>query len=129
MDRRRFLKESAVAAAGAVAGSAFIAGEALGGAPHQPVATPAGTVPAAPLPAFELEEATLAELQRGLQSGRWTAQSLAEAYLQRIEQCDGARDRLCVPSSKRIPTRWGSRRSSTASGARRECGGRCTAFR
>jgi len=35
-------------------------------------------------PPFALEEATVAELQAGMQSGRFTARSLAEAYLSRI---------------------------------------------
>ncbi len=58
---------SAVAAA-AVSG-AVRAGDAAG--------------PPAP-PPFALEEATVAELQAGMQSGRFTARSLAEAYLSRI---------------------------------------------
>ena len=38
--------------------------------------------------AFELEEATIAELQAAMDSGRSTARSLAEAYLARIEAVD-----------------------------------------
>jgi amidase len=37
---------------------------------------------------FELEEATIAQLQEGMGSGRHTARSLAEAYLSRIESLD-----------------------------------------
>jgi amidase len=37
---------------------------------------------------FELEEATVAVLQEGMRSGRWTARSLAEQYLARIEAMD-----------------------------------------
>jgi amidase len=48
-------------------------------APH-----PAG----APLPAFELEEATIAELQALMQAGKHTARSLAETYLARIGALD-----------------------------------------
>ena len=42
---------------------------------------------------FELEEATIAELQEGMKSGRLTARSIAEKYLARIEEMDrrGAR--------------------------------------
>jgi len=36
-------------------------------------------------PAFELAEATIAELQAGMQAGRHTARSLTESYLGRIE--------------------------------------------
>ncbi|HXI11674.1 MAG TPA: amidase [Thermoanaerobaculia bacterium] len=48
-----------------------------------------------PLPAqtkppqsFELEEITVSELQRGLESGRFTAKSLTAAYLERIDAVD-----------------------------------------
>ena len=37
---------------------------------------------------FELEELTIAELQSGMQSGRFTARSLAESYLTRISEID-----------------------------------------
>jgi amidase len=42
----------------------------------------------AAVPAFELEEATIAELQAAMRSGERTARSLAEAYLTRIEAVD-----------------------------------------
>ncbi|HEX2189901.1 MAG TPA: amidase, partial [Longimicrobiaceae bacterium] len=54
--------------------------------------TPAPAIPsAAPIAAdpvlagFPLEEATIAGLQEGMRSGRYTARSLAEAYLARID--------------------------------------------
>jgi amidase len=37
---------------------------------------------------FELEEATLNELQAGMQAGKWTSAGLAERYLARIEALD-----------------------------------------
>jgi amidase len=37
---------------------------------------------------FELEEVTIAELQAGMKSGKWTARSVAEKYLSRIEKID-----------------------------------------
>ncbi|HVN30655.1 MAG TPA: amidase family protein, partial [Thermoanaerobaculaceae bacterium] len=40
------------------------------------------------VPAFEFEEATVAELQAAMRSGKQTARSLAEAYLARIEAAD-----------------------------------------
>jgi len=43
----------------------------------------------AEIPAFELDEATLAGLQEGMTAGRYTAQSLTELYLRRIESVDG----------------------------------------
>jgi amidase len=47
---------------------------------------PAGR-PATP-PAFDLEEATIADLQQRMQSGRETARSLVEKYLARIDAID-----------------------------------------
>lgn len=40
------------------------------------------------LPPFDLEEITIAELQDGLRSGRWTSRALTEAYLARIDAID-----------------------------------------
>src|SRR5437868_4866808 len=37
---------------------------------------------------FELEEVTIAELQAGMKQGKWTARSVAEKYLSRIEKID-----------------------------------------
>ena len=45
------------------------------------------SMPFAPGP-FELEEITIGDLQAGLVSGRFTARSLAEAYLQRVADLD-----------------------------------------
>ena len=38
--------------------------------------------------AFELEEATIAQLQEGMKRGRWTARSITEKYLKRIKELD-----------------------------------------
>ena len=38
--------------------------------------------------AFELSELTLADLQKGMSSGKFTARSIAEKYLARIEAID-----------------------------------------
>ncbi len=43
---------------------------------------------AAPVRPFELDEITLADLQAGLKSGKYTARSLTEMYLARIEVID-----------------------------------------
>ncbi len=48
---------------------------------------PARQVPPA---AFELEEATIAQLQDGMASGRYTSRRLVELYLQRIDEVDRA---------------------------------------
>jgi amidase len=39
-------------------------------------------------PSFELDELGIAELQEGMQSGKWTARALAEKYLARIDALD-----------------------------------------
>ena len=38
--------------------------------------------------AFELEEVTIAELQEGMQTGKYTSVSIVEMYLKRIEEID-----------------------------------------
>ncbi len=40
------------------------------------------------VPPFELDEVTVAELQQGMKSGRFTSRSVTEKYLERIEQLD-----------------------------------------
>lgn len=82
MKRRRFLEVSltggALAAGGAV--SCRRAGTEAGEVP-----APSGQVPARP---FEPEGMTIAELGAGLESGRFTARSLTDLYLARIEEID-----------------------------------------
>ncbi|HEV8357808.1 MAG TPA: amidase [Gemmatimonadales bacterium] len=77
MDRRVFLH------------SALTAGVAVQLAPREDGAPAVGlSSPKTPSPPFELEEATVAALQQGMTSGRWTARSITEAYLARIEAMD-----------------------------------------
>src|SRR5437879_11373194 len=54
------------------------------------VAVSVAVVPAQtpPRSTFDLEEATIADLQQRMQSGRDTARSLVEKYLARIDQID-----------------------------------------
>jgi amidase len=86
--RRDFLQVGGLAAVAAAAGYApgasatASAGVVSTGSPDA-----AGRFRA---PAFELEELTIQQLQDGMRSGRWTARSLAEAYLGRIEAMDRA---------------------------------------
>ena len=49
-------------------------------------AATASTLPAAE--SFELEETTVAELQAGMRSGKWSAKELTGKYLERIERVD-----------------------------------------
>jgi amidase len=76
MDRRRFLEY-------ATASGALVA---LGPASRVPAV--ARRLDRAAAPPFELEEATIADLQTGMKSGKYSARSLAAAYLARIEQLD-----------------------------------------
>lgn len=73
----------------------FLRYSAIGGA--LTLASPAVIIPAErstlPMPApdkgaFELEEITIADLQEGMKAGKWTARSIAEKYLSRIEKMD-----------------------------------------
>ncbi len=78
MNRRELLQ------AGLTGGLAAAAGAAL---PARAASAPdAG---AARVPPFDLEEATIAQLQAEMGAGKHTARSLAEAYLARIEAVDG----------------------------------------
>ncbi|MCA1557504.1 MAG: twin-arginine translocation signal domain-containing protein, partial [Acidobacteria bacterium] len=75
MNRRRFLKSGA--ACGALA---FVS----------PVISRAAESGTASLTtrAFELDEVSITELQAGMERGRWSARSLLEKYLERIEDID-----------------------------------------
>jgi amidase len=74
--------------AGAAAGVAVAAGAMLpaAGAAGEPVAPPL----ALEVPRFDLEEMTIAELQAGMQAGRWTSRSVTDAYLDRVAAVDGS---------------------------------------
>jgi amidase len=76
MSRRELLQ------AGVAGGIAMAAGAAAG------MQTGAGVASPAAVPAFELEEATIADLQAAMRSGEHTARALTEAYLTRIEAVD-----------------------------------------
>jgi amidase len=81
IDRRRFIGTS-------VAGSLGVAAWGTSGcAPGEP---PQPTAPAASggVPAFELDEATVDDLQRAMAAGERTARSITELYLRRIEEID-----------------------------------------
>ena len=75
IDRRELLHS------GAAAGIALAAG-ALGGHATEAVASAPAVAP------FELEEATIAQLQELMRTGAATARSLAEAYVARIRSLD-----------------------------------------
>jgi len=72
--RRSFLKT------GVVGGVSAALLPALAGA--------AEVAAAAAVPAFELDEISISDLQEGMKSGKYTARSIAEKYLARIESLD-----------------------------------------
>jgi amidase len=78
IDRRSFLKYSA--AAGAAASAASTLG--ISGAPHAAAAT------ASRSDSFRWNEATIAELQAAMHSGKTTSLRLTRAYMKRIEKMD-----------------------------------------
>lgn len=53
-----------------------------------PVVSTHGIASSPEVPSFELDEATITELQQGMKSGKFTARSLAEKYLARIDAVD-----------------------------------------
>ncbi len=76
--RRRFVQTAVVGGVGA----ALL--PALAGAREMAAAAPAPPE----VGGFELDELTIADLQAGMTSGKFTAQSLAEKYTARIEEVD-----------------------------------------
>ena len=80
LSRRDFLRSSAVGGALVVAGPIAC----RPGSPEEPAAAAAGTVPDEF--ALDLEETTIAALQERMTTGAWTARSITEAYLARVEQ-------------------------------------------
>jgi len=78
IDRRAFLRYGTLAAAAAAVDR------------RTPAQLPASTAPRPPTapPPFDLAEATVAELQQGMRSGRYTARGLCEQYLSRIDAVD-----------------------------------------
>jgi amidase len=79
-NRRSFLKAAICSGAAATLAPAY---PALGAA-HEIV--PERSVPA--IPPFELDEITIADLQDGMKSGKYTARSLVESYAARIDEID-----------------------------------------
>ncbi len=90
IDRRRFIGTTVAGSLGLVAGAAGCApGESSLGE-----TSPAGTSPGtensagSQIPPFELDEVTVDQLQRSMESGERTARSITELYLGRIEAMD-----------------------------------------
>ena len=79
LSRRDFLKTGAV---GGAALALVLPVAARSGADADAVASLSAA------DSFELEETTVAELQAGMRSGKWSAKELTEKYLERIEKVD-----------------------------------------
>lgn len=100
MNRRKFLRSGSLAAAAAVtvAGSASlgVAGCSSGSNPSEEKKRDSAEMAAAEIgrDEFELSEITIAELQQGLQSGKYSSVKLAELYLTRISEIDQGRHDL-----------------------------------
>ncbi len=92
LDRRTFLGQAAVLGVAAAGGLPPLPGAAAAAAPTGPglpgSAAATAATPGRTLPPFELEEITIAELQAGLASGRYTAARLVALYLGRIAAMD-----------------------------------------
>src|SRR5882724_8926127 len=83
MDRRDFVRLSAFAGAIAIRGNPLAAQPIVEESP-----TASGGRRSYAVPPFELEEATIADLQSAMSSGRMTARSITQAYLDRIAELD-----------------------------------------
>ena len=77
--RRRFLQTSVIGGLSAATLPALAGGREL---------SSYSAARAYQLPAFELDEVTIADLQDGMKSGKYSARSIAEKYLARIDAID-----------------------------------------
>src|SRR5438045_1191586 len=82
MDRRDFVR------LGAIAGAAVVGGRPALGQSLEGAAAALNTKRRFDIPPFELEETTIADLQSGMSSGRMTARSITQLYLNRIDDLD-----------------------------------------
>jgi amidase len=80
LNRREFVGAASLAGAATLAASGCALPE-----PERDETTAGATFD---IPAFELEELTIADLQGGMESGQLSARSIAERYLERIEALD-----------------------------------------
>ena len=85
INRRRFVGTSLAGGAAAALGTSGCAPDA----PRRAEAGGDGSGGARAVPPFELDEATVADLQAAMASGERTARSITELYLSRIEAIDG----------------------------------------
>jgi amidase len=84
-DRRSFLKTTLIGGAAATLAPLY---PALAAAREVASAAGAPDAPATDIEPFELDEITIADLQDGMRSGKYTARSLVEMYSARIDEID-----------------------------------------
>ena len=82
MDRREFVRFGAVAGVVAISGQRLTGQALVGGFEFT------GAAKRFAISSFDLEEATLADLQAGMTSGRMTSISITRQYIARIEELD-----------------------------------------
>src|ERR1700676_3575244 len=87
--RRRFLQAGLLGSAVATVGPALQ--PVFGASPRH---SPPAVAEAADVPAFELDEITIGELQDGMKSGKYRARAIAEKYLARIAAIDKSGPRV-----------------------------------
>jgi len=90
-NRRSFLKTTLIGGAAATLAPLYPALAAAREVAPPGAAPSSGSSPAAPAPEvkpFELDENTIADLQDGMKSGKYTARSLVEIYSARINEID-----------------------------------------
>src|SRR5437016_5130410 len=81
MNRRNFVRSG-------ILGGVALAGERVGASARKAFAKQVAETDLPAPPAFELDELTIADLQSGMTSGKYTAHSLARKYLDRIDNID-----------------------------------------
>jgi len=88
-EKRSGLSRRQLLGAGALGGAAALAGPLACSRPKQVVSEDdIGGLSPTPIDDFELAEMTILDLQKGMQTGRWTAREITEMYLERIEALD-----------------------------------------
>ncbi|HEY4229448.1 MAG TPA: amidase [Thermoanaerobaculia bacterium] len=88
MARIRGLNRRALIRYGALSGAAALSRPAMARPIEESARELQTAATPAPVPPFELEEATVADLQKRMESGQDTARSLVDRYLARIEAID-----------------------------------------
>jgi amidase len=82
MNRRTFVRTTVIGGVGLASASASPSARIA------PAKNTDASITTSPPPAFELDELTIAELQSGMASGKYSAHSLASKYLDRIDDID-----------------------------------------